>query len=45
MGSSGADIGDRKSVYAWFGERYHWGGIEMSRLVRTFYKLVARHEK
>lgn len=40
MEQSGIQLEDEEEVYKWFGQKEDWGGIEVSRLVQMFYRIV-----
>jgi hypothetical protein len=44
MKSEGIKVYDQRAVYRWFRQRVEWGGIEVSRLVQVFCRLVELHE-
>jgi RecQ family ATP-dependent DNA helicase len=37
---SGVSIRDEEETYKWFGQKEEWGGIEVTRLVQMFYRIV-----
>lgn len=39
MEADGVDRDQDDQVYAWFGQKIRWGGIEATRLVQVFYQL------
>jgi hypothetical protein len=40
MEASGIKFGDWEEMYKWFGQKEEWGGIEVSRLVQMFHRIV-----
>jgi hypothetical protein len=40
MEGDGIKFGDWEEMYKWFGQKEEWGGIEVSRLVQMFYRIV-----
>jgi hypothetical protein len=40
MEGSGIKFGEWEEMYKWFGQKEEWGGIEVSRLVQMFYRIV-----
>ena len=37
---SGVEFGNQEQMYKWYGRKVEWGGIEASKLVQVFYRLV-----
>jgi hypothetical protein len=37
---SGVELGNQEQMYRWYREKVEWGGIEASRLIQVFYRIV-----
>ena len=37
---SRVEVGDQEQMCWWLGQKVEWGGIEVTRLIQVFYRIV-----